>query len=153
MAAGFQLNNVQINFSTVKSDQSPPPANRMEANKRPDTSMAPTLVFDPQGKLKLVVGAAGASNIVDYVAQVIAGVIARGIELQHAVAQPHYGSEAQEPLLEAGTPVAQLAPALQAMGHTLQVKTMRTGLTAIVLTPTGLQGVADPCRDGIALGN
>jgi gamma-glutamyltranspeptidase/glutathione hydrolase len=153
MAAGFHLNNVHTNFSPLKFQHGPPFANRMEANKRPYTAMAPTLVFDPQGKLKLVVGSAGASSIVDYVAQIIVSVIAWGMELQPALNQPHYGNQAEEARLEADTPIAQLAAELEAKGHKIHVKAMQSGVSAILLQPSGLIGGADLRRDGTALGH
>ena len=45
MTNGFLLNNQLTDFSVLPSDSVGPIANRVQGNKRPRSSMAPTLVF------------------------------------------------------------------------------------------------------------
>ena len=54
--------------------------------------------------------------------------------------------------LEEGTTAADLAPALEAMGYEVSVRGLNSGLHAIAIGD-GLQGGADPRREGIALGD
>ena len=48
-------------------------ANRVEGGKRPRSSMAPTIVYDPDGKVRLAVGAAGGATIIAQVAKALIG--------------------------------------------------------------------------------
>ena len=49
MVGGFLLNNELTDFSFVPRTTAGPVANRVEAGKRPRSSMAPTIVFDGDG--------------------------------------------------------------------------------------------------------
>ena len=51
MVRGFLLNNQLTDFSFSPERNGRPVANRVEPGKRPRSSMAPTVVFDP-GKVK-----------------------------------------------------------------------------------------------------
>ena len=51
------------------------------------------------------------------------------------------------------TPAAGLADGLRALGHVPKVTAMNAGVQAIAITPGGLEGWADPRRDGVALGD
>jgi gamma-glutamyltranspeptidase/glutathione hydrolase len=64
MANGFFHNNELTDFrrNPVGADGKPV-ANRVEGSKRPRSSMAPTVVWDPQGRPVLAVGAAGGATI------------------------------------------------------------------------------------------
>jgi len=67
-------------------------------------------------------------------------------------ALPNFGSRNGPTELERGTPVAQLAPKLQALGADVQVSEFTSGTQAIVRTRDGWIGGADPRREGIVLG-
>jgi gamma-glutamyltranspeptidase / glutathione hydrolase len=54
--SGFLLNNELTDFNFSPLDDGKPAANRVEAGKRPRSSMAPTIVFDAFGRLYLVTG-------------------------------------------------------------------------------------------------
>ena len=69
--AGFLLNNQLTDFSFAPLEDGKPVANRVEAGKRPRSSMAPTIVLDPDGKLYAVVGSPGGSLIINYVAKTL----------------------------------------------------------------------------------
>ena len=54
--------------------------------------------------------------------------------------------------LEAGTPAAGHAQALEALGHSVKVGALTSGLHLIQFTPQGLIAGVDPRREGLALG-
>ena len=59
----------------ARASTASPVANRVEAGKRPRSSMSPTIVFGPDGRVRLAVGAAGGATIIAQVAKAIIGVI------------------------------------------------------------------------------
>ena len=153
MVGGFLLNNQLTDFSFKPEEGGQAVANRVEAGKRPRSSMAPTIVFDKDGKLYAVVGSPGGSAIINYVAKTLTALLDWGLDPQAAVAYPNFGSRNGPTELEAGTSVAALAPALEAMGHTVKVLELTSGTQAIVVKSDGLWGGADPRREGVALGD
>lgn len=149
---GFLLNNQLTDFSLMDVDaQGRPVANRVAPLKRPRSSMAPMLVLR-DGRLVMVIGAPGGSAIINYVAQTILAVLDWHLDIQAAVSLPHYGSRNRDTELERGTSLAALAEPLRAMGHTVRELDFPSGLQGIVVTPEGLEGGADPRREGLALG-
>ena len=62
--SGFLLNNELTDFYFVPTEDGKPVANRVEAFKRPRSSMSPTIVFDAFGRLYLVTGSPGGSQII-----------------------------------------------------------------------------------------
>ncbi|MEQ9350812.1 MAG: gamma-glutamyltransferase, partial [Alphaproteobacteria bacterium] len=149
------LNNQLTDFSFRPDQDGQPVANRVEGGKRPRSSMAPTMVFDQDsGRLVLVVGSPGGSRIIAYVTQAIIAVLDWGLDAQSAVAMGHVVNRNGVTDLEEGTDAAALAEALQAMGHEVSLRSMNSGLHAIVLLPDGtLAGGADPRREGVAAGD
>jgi gamma-glutamyltranspeptidase/glutathione hydrolase len=91
MVRGFLLNNELTDFSFQPADgDGTPIANRVEGSKRPRSSMAPTIVFDPEGEVELVTGSPGGSRIIGYTAQSILNVLAFDLDPQEAINVPHY---------------------------------------------------------------
>lgn len=153
MVNGFLLNNQLTDFSFKPEDGGMPVANRVEAGKRPRSSMSPTIVFDQNGKLYAVVGSPGGSAIINYVAKTLVAILDWGLDPQVAVALPNVGSRNGPTELEAGTPAVDLGPALTAKGHTVKPLELTSGTQAIVVKADGLWGGADPRREGVALGD
>ncbi|BEV72705.1 MULTISPECIES: gamma-glutamyltransferase [unclassified Paludibacterium] len=145
---GFLLNNQLTDFSFSPQDQGKPVANRIEGGKRPRSAMAPMLVFDPSGKLYAVTGSPGGSAIINYVAQTLIGLLDWHLDPQQAVSLPHYGSRNGPTELESGRGLGTLVPTLQALGHKVVMTDMTSGLAAILRTPGGWTGGADPRREG-----
>ena len=152
MVRGFLLNNELTDFSWTPEADGKPVANRVAPRKRPRSSMAPTLVFGPDGRLALVIGSPGGHSIINYVAKALVGVLDWGLDVQDAVSLPNFGSRNGPTDLERGTPLEQLAPALRDMGHTVRVRPETSGLHGIMRTPDGWLGGADPRREGVAVG-
>jgi gamma-glutamyltranspeptidase/glutathione hydrolase len=150
---GFLLNNQLTDFSFVPEDGGRPVANRVEAGKRPRSSMAPTLVFDAFGRLYAVVGSPGGSSIIGFVAQTLVGILDWRLDPQRAVDLGHVQNRNGPTELEALSEAERWAAPLAAMGHEIKVTDMTSGLHAIVVTPTGLVGGADSRREGVAIGD
>lgn len=151
MVKGFLLNNQLTDFSFNPNDKNGfPVANRVEGNKRPRSSMAPTIVFDPKGQPFLVVGSAGGSRIIGYVLQRIIAMIDWGIGVQGAVNMPHILHRGEK--LEVERSGMKFAVPLKDLGHPVLVGEMNSGLTAIHFKNGYAFGAADPRRDGVAMG-
>lgn len=151
MSNGFLLNNELTDFSFRSHRDGVPIANRIEPGKRPRSSMAPTIVRKDGGPV-LVVGSPGGSRIIGYVAQAIMAHIDWGMDVQKAVAMPHAVNRFGTYDFEEGTAMAEMAPAMEALGFKVNVRGLNSGLHAISIGPDGLLGGADPRREGIALG-
>jgi gamma-glutamyltranspeptidase / glutathione hydrolase len=151
--SGFLLNNELTDFAFLPEEGGKPVANRIEAGKRPRSSMAPTIVYDARGKVIMVVGSPGGSAIINYVAKTLIGVLDWGLDPQAAIDLPNVGSRNGATELEEDTPAVALQPGLEALGHDTRVMEHTSGLQAIVRTRNGWIGGADPRREGTAEGD
>ncbi|MGB3288217.1 MAG: gamma-glutamyltransferase [Burkholderiaceae bacterium] len=148
---GFLLNNQLTDFSLSDVDaQGKPVANRLQPLKRPRSSMAPMIVLK-DGKPFMAIGSPGGAAIINYVAKTLLGVLDWGLDIQQAIDLPNYGSRNRFTELEKGR-LPELAAPLRAMGHEVREVDFPSGLQGIVLTPDGLEGGADPRREGLAVG-
>ena len=155
MVKGFLLNNELTDFSFVHADPSGLPiANRVEAGKRPRSSMTPTLVFDKaDGKLVLSGGSPGGAVIIHYAAKTLYGVLNWGLDAQTAISLPNFGSLNGPTLLEEGRFPRTTVDALRRRGHEIREQNMTSGLQVIQRTSDGFFGGADPRREGVVMGN
>lgn len=152
-AGGFLLNNELTDFNFAPEENGRPVANRVEAGKRPRSSMAPTLVFDAFGRLYAVTGSPGGSQIIGYVAKTLIGILDWNMDPQVAVDLPNGGSRNGPTEIEKGTEAEAWKPALEAKGHEVRLIDMTSGIQAIVVTPQGFAGGADSRREGVAVGD
>ncbi|MEM7274029.1 MAG: gamma-glutamyltransferase family protein [Actinomycetota bacterium] len=156
MVEGFLLNNQLTDFSfSPTTDDGTPIANRVQPNKRPRSSMSPTIVFDGNGDVELVTGSPGGSRIIGYTAQSIINVIDLGLTPQQAIDVPHFGNRNGTTELETPIPgvtldydTAALQAALEARGHPVNVRSMTSGLSMILVDGKFFVGGADQRRDG-----
>ena len=151
MVEGFILNNQLTDFSFTPKKNEQLLANRVQANKRPRSSMAPMMVFNKDKSLKLLVGSPGGSRIINYVSQTIIGVLDWQLNPQEAINLPKVTNRNYVTTLERGTNAQALQPILEAKGHTVHIRDLNSGLHAIELTESGLVGGADPRREGIVM--
>lgn len=152
MVRGFLLNNQLTDFSFSQKKNGKKVANRVEAGKRPRSSMSPFMVFNKEGKLVMLIGSPGGSRIINYVAKTMLGVLEWDMNIQDAINLPHFINRNGATDLEKETEVTTLKAALEAKGHKVHVRDLNSGLHGIVITKKELQGGADPRRVGSALG-
>ncbi len=169
MVKGFMLNNQLTDFSLSPTDaEGRPVANRVEAGKRPRSSMAPSFVFNAKGDVEAVVGSPGGGNIIQYVVKTLVGLVDWKLDIQAAIDLPNFGAQTSVTTeVEKGTVLAALQPGLAARGHTVAVVDINSGLQGIVFngtrgtTPAPFAkapgkgtwaGGADPRREGAARG-
>ena len=153
MVRGFLLNNQLTDFSFRPEVDGEPVANRVEPGKRPRSSMSPTLVLDQDGRLVMAIGSPGGSRIIGYVVKTLVGVLDWGMDIQAAISLPHFVNRNGPTDLEAETTLTGLAEPLSALGHEVRESVMTSGLHGIWIGPDGLQGGADPRREGVARGD
>lgn len=151
---GFVLNNqlTDFNFEPYLEDGKIPHPNRVEAGKRPRSSMSPTIVFNQQHTPVLVVGSPGGSRIITYVLQTLIGVLDWEMDIQDAINMPHYLNMNGPTELESNRNQQPLKAALEARGHSVIFNDAPSGIHGISIDAGGLTGGADPRREGVAIG-
>ncbi len=132
-------------------------ANLIAPGKRPLSAMTPTIVLDPQGQLRMVLGSPGGPRIITAVAQVIINVIDFGMDVRTAVDVPriHHQLLPDQIEIERNGLEARTMSVLTGYGHRVVPTLDYFGDVQLVIRqPNGtLKGAADPRRrDGRALG-
>jgi gamma-glutamyltranspeptidase/glutathione hydrolase len=153
MVNGYYLNNELTDFNFWPTKDGCPTANRVEGGKRPRSSMSPTIVYGPDGKVRLAVGAAGGATIIAQVAKAIIGVVDWKLSAQEAIALPTlFAPGGQTVYLERGTWLETLAPQLRALGHRVEARPPGFKANAIEFVGGRWVGAADPRSEGVAVG-
>lgn len=153
-AAGFLLNNELTDFSLSPADASGRPiANRVEGGKRPRSSMAPTIVYDAEGRVFAALGSPGGARIPLYVIKTLLALIDWRLDAQEAVALPNFGSRGGAFEVEAGWRTLWDGLRLSGLGHRVTPDLMTSGTHVVLRRGPLLEGGADPRREGIALGD
>ncbi len=153
--AGFLLNNEMDDFSAAPGRPNSfglvqGEANLITPGRRPLSSMAPTLVFRPDGTPWLATGSPGGSRIITTVAQVLLQRILWGANLATALAAPRIHSQLWPDRLaleEGFSPDTRSL--LEGMGHRLQPSAAMGAANSVeVLAPlgSGNLGAVDPRR-------
>lgn len=153
MVEGFLLNNQLTDFNFMPSKGAYRVLNRVEPGKRPRSSMSPTMVFDENNQLVLVIGSPGGSRIINYVAQTVVAILDWELNVQEAINLPKYTNRNDYTAIEKGTDLEKLAEILKSKGHSkLKIIDLNSGLHGIQIKDGKLIGGADPRREGIAVG-
>ena len=149
---GFLLNNQLTDFSMLPTVNGVSVANAVQPGKRPRSAMSPTLVFDADNRLHMVLGTPGGPPMIYYLAKTLIATLDWGMDMQAAVSLPNFGSRNGPTEIEKDTPIENLSAALKSMGHDVRMIDMNSGLHGIMRTTQGWQGGADPRREGVARG-
>ncbi len=152
-ALGMVFNNALLNFAppppTALPEKGGHYANEMEPGKRPVSPIAPVIVLDAGGKPLLVGGGAGGPMIPDTMAMALTSVLVGGQTPQKALAAGHIDASNPDHIaLEAGTEAVLLQPALEAVGHRVELEPINTGNALLLRGADGWSGRSDPRRDG-----
>jgi gamma-glutamyltranspeptidase/glutathione hydrolase len=115
------------------------------------SAMCPSIVFDPSG-CEMVIGAPGGTQIVMGVLQAILNAVDFGMTMQEAVSAPRFSSTSSAIDVTNRIPRSVMRP-LEEEGY--EVIRNPFGYTigwvhAVRRTSAGLEGAADPGRDGVA---
>ena len=153
MVNGYYLNNELTDFNIIPERDGLATANRVEGGKRPRSSMSPTIMFGPDGKVRLAVGAAGGATIIAQVAKAIIAVIDWDLSAQEAIALPViYAPGGGTVFVERGTAHEAMIPALQALGHSdVRLRGPSFKANAIEWKNGRWTGAADPRSEGAAV--
>jgi gamma-glutamyltranspeptidase/glutathione hydrolase len=153
-ARGFLLNNEMTDFSFRAIDnEGNAIANAVAPGKRPRSSMAPLLVFDADGKLKIVTGSPGGSRIILFMVKTLVAMLDWGMDAEQAAALVNFGSQGGPFEMETGAQGFLAAEALKGLSHPVKVDEMTSGTHTIVMHDSLIEGGADPRREGAALGD
>ncbi len=157
--AGFILNNEMDDFSSKAGVPNlygaiGGEANSIQANKRPLSSMTPTIVTK-DGKLFMVVGTPGGTTIITSVFQCITNVIDFKMSMKQAVHSRRFHSQWSPDILyiERYGFKPNVLKALTKMGHKIKERENIGAVEAILVLKNGqYEGVADNRSDDTVLG-
>jgi gamma-glutamyltranspeptidase/glutathione hydrolase len=123
-------------------------ANAVEPNKRPLSSMSPTIVLK-DGAAILVTGTPGGSRIITTTLQVIMNVVDHGMNVAEATFAPriHHQWLPDELRIEEGLSPDTIG-LLEGLGHEVVLKEAMGSTQSIMVTEEGLYGSSDPRTPG-----
>jgi gamma-glutamyltranspeptidase/glutathione hydrolase len=163
MISGIIMNNEMDDFATSPGKPNyfglvQGEANKIEPGKRMLSSMSPTIIEDDKGELYMVVGAQGGPRIITAVWQTLSNVIDYGMTVDAAVAAPriHHQHLPDDVVLDGEAITAETDAELGKLGYKRvwrEPGRIFSSANAIVKTPAGWAGAADPRRGGAALGD
>ena len=149
--SGTMLNNQLTDFDFVPVKDGYLVANRVEGGKRPRSSMSPTIVYGPDGTVRIAIGAAGGSTIIAQVAKALVAVLDWKMSAQDAIGLGLLYAPKRDAVAEKGTLLDAMLPALLALGE--HVVSAPLGLKANAIERVNGQwvGAADPRSEGVAI--
>jgi len=148
---GIMLNNELTDFDIVPEENGCLAANRVQAGKRPRSSMAPTIVYGPDGKVRIAIGAAGGSTIIAQVAKALIGVLDWKMSAQDAIAMGLIYTPGPGGVIERGTALEAMLPQLAQLGEHLRAAPLGLKANAIEQVDGRWRGAADPRSEGVAM--
>ncbi len=151
VVGGFVLNSQLTDFSFVPVKNGVKVANRVEAGKRPRSSMTPTMIFNSDGSLYATLGSPGGSRIIEFVTRAVIGLIDWDLSMQASFDLGNVHNRNRITDLEKGTNAEAFATQFKAMGHKVRIGKITSGLHGIRITKNGFDGGADTRREGMVI--
>lgn len=154
---GFLLNNELTDFNTTPSINpftGTAGYNDVQPNKRPRSSMTPTMIFSPDGKPLVAYGSPGGTTIINSVLNVTLNLIDHKMTLQEAIDAPRVSatSAAGTVTLESGFSPA-VVDGMSQLGYATNSGDVGSVQAVLVDSKTGKQyGAADARREGTVIG-
>ena len=152
MANGFLLNN-QLSDFNFKIEKDLFVNNIIEPNKRPLSSMSPTIIFDKNNNVKMVIGSPGGKSIIMYVIKTIIAVLDWEMGIQEAVNFPNFSISNNTVLIEKERFSNEFKENLSNLGYLIVEKELNSGLNGFEIKDDIMFGVADKRRNGLVLYN
>jgi len=149
-ASGFLLNNEMTDFSRKVPDDGTKIANAVAPNRRPRSSMSPTMIFDKHNNLLMITGSPGGNSIPAYVSKTILGVFAWGLSAQEAVDLPNIVARGEKVKIESSRKGKKIKRLLKKKGYNVTDfgRNEVSGLHLITVLPSKLDGAFDKRREG-----
>ncbi len=138
-------------FGAVGSTQ-----NRVQAKKRPLSSMSPTIVFDSGGKAPVMaLGTPSGTRIITCVTQTMLNYLVYKMPLYDAVSSLRYHHQWAPDEIRVDEPgfTKEMTFALQKMGHSVRTRNLGCRVNAIAMEGSRLIGISDPRGEGKSVGN
>jgi gamma-glutamyltranspeptidase/glutathione hydrolase len=152
MAGGMFLNNQLTDFSfKPKDSKGQDVANKVVHNKRPRSSMSPTIVLDADGEFMMATGSPGGNSIIAYTAKTLVGVFDWNLSPQQAVELPNMVARNNKVRIEKSRASETLINGLKNTGFNVHESAgENSGLSVILKHADGtLEGGVDPRREGV----
>jgi gamma-glutamyltranspeptidase/glutathione hydrolase len=154
---GIVLNDEMDDFTTMPGTQNvfglvTGKKNDIAPGKRPLSSMSPTMIFDRDGKLQLVVGSPGGPRIINATLQTIVNTLDFKMPLLEAVhaTRIHHQWTPDALSFESDSLDADVKQALTSLGHKLTpIETIGDVQAAQRLSDGGIVGVSDSRGEGM----
>lgn len=148
---GLMINNELTDFNSFKNLP-----NSVQPDKRPMSSIAPSIVFNKDGKPVLTLGSPGGPRIIGAVVLVLSDILDLGLDLQTAVSRPRVFSSSctAKPNVrwDPGFP-DDVRAGLEALGMVFEAVPQEVGnVNLIAIDGKTYTGAADPRREGVAIG-
>jgi gamma-glutamyltranspeptidase/glutathione hydrolase len=159
--AGFLLNNEMDDFTSKPGVPNQfglvqGAANAIAPGKRMLSAMTPTIILNPQGRVRAVTGSPGGSTIITSIAQMVSNIVDFDMDVATAELAPrlHHQHLPDTLMYEHGGLEDSTVARLRAMGHAVREREGYQGdVQTIIVLPQGYAtGASDPRRGGAAIG-
>ena len=115
--------------------------------------MSPTIIFDKNNNVKMVIGSPGGKSIIMYVVKTIVAVLDWEMGIEEAVDFPNFSIYKDKILIEKNRFDKEFEEYLLSLGYLIVEKEMNSGLNGFEIKDGALFGAADKRRNGLVVYN